>query len=141
MAAIQPSILASGLHFNRRRLKGISADRWRTVGGRHGVQKTARSLQARRSSQAVADLDRSPGWQFARRFSARQDEAGILLRAESAQWLQGIYIASPMMASYSARSANGQILKRDRLRTGGGSIRVAPPPDPTAGLPPGGGHQ
>ncbi len=63
-------------------------------------------------------------------------ETGALFRAEkTADGWKGIYVAltEPDTPSYSVTlDAQGKILTRDKLRRGGGLIRVAPPPNPNA---------
>lgn len=63
-------------------------------------------------------------------------ETGALFRAEkTADGWKGIYVAltEPDTPSYSVTlDAQGKILTREKLRRGGGLIRVAPPPDPNA---------
>lgn len=63
-------------------------------------------------------------------------ETGALFRIEKTSdgW-KGIYVAltEPETPSYSVTlDAEGKILTRDKLRRGGGLIRVAPPPNPNA---------
>ena len=62
---------------------------------------------------------------------------GILLRAEKTDsgGLKGVYVSlsDPDLQAYSVTiDAQGQILERNKLRRGGGLVRVAPPPNPTA---------
>lgn len=63
-------------------------------------------------------------------------ETGALFRAEkTADGWKGIYVAltEPGTPSYSVTlDAQGKILTRDKLRRGGGLMRVAPPPNPHA---------
>ena len=63
-------------------------------------------------------------------------EAGALFRMEkTASGWKGVYVAltEPETPSYSVTlDAEGKILTRDKLRRGGGLMRVAPPPDPNA---------
>ncbi len=63
-------------------------------------------------------------------------QTGALFRAEkTADGWKGIYVAltEPDTPSYSVTlDAQGKILTRDKLRRGGGLIRVAPPPNPNA---------
>ena len=70
-------------------------------------------------------------------------KTGVLLRAEkTAAGMKGIYVAltDGDMASYRVTlDARGQILTRDTLRPGGGSMRIAPPLDPNAPAPAAGG--
>ena len=66
-------------------------------------------------------------------------EAGALFRAEKTDngW-KGIYVAltEPDTPSYSVTlDSQGKILTREKLRRGGGLIRVAPPPAPNASQP------
>ncbi|HKO19884.1 MAG TPA: family 16 glycoside hydrolase, partial [Acidobacteriaceae bacterium] len=62
-------------------------------------------------------------------------EAGALFRAEkTADGWKGIYVAltEPDTPSYSITlDGQGKILTREKLRRGGGLIRVAPPPAPS----------
>jgi 3-keto-disaccharide hydrolase len=79
---------------------------------------------------------------------------GVLLRAEKTAGggMKGVFVSlsDGEVASYALTlDAEGRELKRDRLRPGGGQMRIAPPPDPNApgrggrggagrgGLPPG----
>ncbi len=66
-------------------------------------------------------------------------ETGALFRAEkTADGWKGIYVAltEPDTPSYSVTlDAQGNILTRDKLRRGGGLMRVAPPPNPNARPP------
>jgi hypothetical protein len=60
---------------------------------------------------------------------------GVLFRAEKTPngGLQGTYIelSDPELAAYEVTiDAQGQILERNKLRRGGGLVRVAPPPSP-----------
>ncbi len=63
-------------------------------------------------------------------------ETGALFRVEkTADGWKGIYVSltEPDIPSYSVTlDAEGKILTRDKLRRGGGLIRVAPPPNPNA---------
>ena len=63
-------------------------------------------------------------------------EAGALFRAEkTADGWKGVFVSltEPGTPSYSVTlDAQGKILTRDRLRPGGGLMRVAPPPNPNA---------
>ena len=63
-------------------------------------------------------------------------ETGALFRIEkTADGWKGIYVSltEPGTPSYRVTlDAQGKILTRDRLRRGGGLIRVAPPPNPNA---------
>ncbi|MFP5207141.1 MAG: family 16 glycoside hydrolase, partial [Acidobacteriota bacterium] len=63
-------------------------------------------------------------------------EAGALFRAEkTADGWKGIFVSltEPGTPSYAVTlDAQGKILTRDRLRRGGGLMRVAPPPNPNA---------
>jgi hypothetical protein len=63
-------------------------------------------------------------------------ETGALFRMEKiADGWKGIYVAltEPETPSYSVTlDAQGKILTREKLRRGGGLIRVAPPPNPNA---------
>jgi len=66
-------------------------------------------------------------------------EAGALFRAEKTDngW-KGIYVAltEPDTPSYSVTlDSQGKILTREKMRRGGGLIRVAPPPTPDAPRP------
>lgn len=66
-------------------------------------------------------------------------ETGAMFRIEkTADGWKGIYVAltEPGTPSYSVTlDAQGKILTRDKLRRGGGLIRVAPPPNPNAPEP------
>jgi Domain of Unknown Function (DUF1080)/FG-GAP-like repeat len=60
---------------------------------------------------------------------------GILFRAEKTEsgGLKGVYVSlsDPDLQAYSVTiDAQGQILERNKLRHGGGLVRVAPPPSP-----------
>ena len=59
-------------------------------------------------------------------------ETGVLLRAEkTATGMKGIYVAlsDPDLPTYSVTiDAQGQIVERNKLRHGGGLVRIAPPP-------------
>ena len=61
-------------------------------------------------------------------------KTGVLLRAEkTAQGMKGIYLSlnEGDVASYRVTlNAQGHELSRERLRPGGGQMRVAPPPAP-----------
>jgi hypothetical protein len=61
-------------------------------------------------------------------------ETGVLLRAEkTATGMKGIYVAlsEPDLPTYSVTiDAQGQIVERNKLRHGGGLVRIAPPPSP-----------
>lgn len=63
-------------------------------------------------------------------------ETGVLLRAEKTpNGMKGTYVAlsEPDLASYSVTlDAQGKIVERNKLRYGGGLVRIAPPPGPTA---------
>jgi hypothetical protein len=71
-------------------------------------------------------------------------KTGLLFRAEkTSDGFKGIYVAltDGDMASYRVTlDANGQITRREALRPGGGQMRIAPPPDPTAPPARGGGR-
>ncbi len=62
--------------------------------------------------------------------------AGLLFRAEkTAEGLKGIYVSlnEGDVASYQVTlGADGQELHREALRSGGGTVRIAPPPNPDA---------
>ena len=66
-------------------------------------------------------------------------ETGALFRIEkSGDGWKGIYVAltEPDISSYAVTlDAQGKILTRDKLRRGGGLIRVAPPANPNAPTP------
>ena len=60
---------------------------------------------------------------------------GVLLRAEKAPdgGMKGVYVSlsDPDLGEYAVTiDAQGQIVQRDKLRRGGGLVRVAPPPLP-----------
>lgn len=61
---------------------------------------------------------------------------GILLRLEkTATGMKGVYVSltDPDVAAYRVTlDAQGQIVQRERMRQGGGQMRIAPPPDPNA---------
>jgi Domain of Unknown Function (DUF1080)/FG-GAP-like repeat len=62
---------------------------------------------------------------------------GVLFRAEKTPdgGLKGTYVelSDPELAAYEVTiDAQGKILERNKLRRGGGLVRVAPPPSPTA---------
>jgi hypothetical protein len=62
---------------------------------------------------------------------------GVLFRAEKTPsgGLKGTYVelSDPELAAYEVTiDAQGQILERNKLRRGGGLVRVAPPPSPSA---------
>src|SRR5271157_4984823 len=63
-------------------------------------------------------------------------QTGVLLRAEKTpQGMKGIYASLTQgdVANYSVTlDAQGQILQREKLRRGGGQMRIAPPLDPNA---------
>ncbi len=65
---------------------------------------------------------------------------GILFRAEKTPdgGLKGVYVSlsDPDMQAYGVTiNAQGQILERNKLRRGGGLVRVAPPPPPNPPAP------
>jgi Domain of Unknown Function (DUF1080)/FG-GAP-like repeat len=66
-------------------------------------------------------------------------ETGLLLRAEKTPTgYKGIYVAlsEPDLPSYSVTiDDQGKISERNKLRVGGGLVRVAPPPNPNAPTP------
>jgi hypothetical protein len=69
---------------------------------------------------------------------------GVLFRAEKTPsgGLKGTYVelSDPELAAYEVTiDAQGQILDRNKLRRGGGLVRVAPPPSPNAAAHNGGG--
>jgi hypothetical protein len=61
-------------------------------------------------------------------------ECGVLLRAEKTPTgMKGIYVAlsEPDLGTYGVTiDAQGQIVERNKLRAGGGLVRIAPPPNP-----------
>jgi hypothetical protein len=61
-------------------------------------------------------------------------DCGVLLRAEKTPTgMKGIYVAlsDPDLGTYSVTiDAQGQIVERNKLRRGGGLMRIAPPPSP-----------
>jgi hypothetical protein len=63
-------------------------------------------------------------------------QTGVLLRAEkTSQGMKGIYVSLTAgdVANYRVTlDAQGQILQREKLRRGGGQMRIAPPLDPNA---------
>jgi hypothetical protein len=63
-------------------------------------------------------------------------ETGALFRVEkTADGWKGVYVAltEPDIPSYNVTlDAQGKILTRDKLRRGGGLMRIAPPPNPNA---------
>ena len=70
-------------------------------------------------------------------------ECGILFRAEKTGegGLKGVYVSlsDPDLQAYGVTiDAQGRILERNKLRRGGGLVRVAPPPPPN---PPAGGFR
>jgi hypothetical protein len=69
---------------------------------------------------------------------------GVLFRAEKTPngGLKGTYVelSDPELAAYDVTiDAQGQILERNKLRRGGGLVRVAPPPSPNSAARNGGG--
>ena len=71
-------------------------------------------------------------------------QTGVLLRAEKTpQGMKGIYASLTQgdVANYSVTlDAQGRILQREKLRRGGGQMRIAPPLDPNAPGPGGPGR-
>lgn len=63
-------------------------------------------------------------------------ETGVLFRAEKTpNGMQGVYVllSGPDLASYNVTlDAQGKIVERNRLRQGGGLVRIASPPNPNA---------
>lgn len=119
--------------------KGSSLAAWRTLGqaswhAEHGeLIGTPRSndggwLMLNRSYQDVG--------LFAEFRCTGGCETGALFRIEkTADGWKGIYVSltEPGVPSYSVTmDSQGKILTRDKLRRGGGLMRVAPPPNPNA---------
>jgi hypothetical protein len=62
-------------------------------------------------------------------------ETGVLLRAEKTpSGMKGIYVSlnGEVASSRVTLDAQGRMLGREALRPGGGQMRIAPPPDPSA---------
>jgi hypothetical protein len=61
---------------------------------------------------------------------------GVLFRAEnSPNGMKGVYVSlsDPELAAFSVSiDAEGQMVERNKLRHGGGLVRIAPPPNPNA---------
>jgi hypothetical protein len=126
--------------------KGSSLTGWRAIG--NATWRAANGEIVGTPQQAGGGwlmLDRSyqdVGF-YASFLGAPGCKTGVLLRAEKTPaGLKGIYIAltDGEMASHRVTlDTQGQILTREVLRTGGGSMRIAPPPDPNAPAPAAGG--
>lgn len=70
-------------------------------------------------------------------------KTGVLFRAEKTpQGMKGIYVSltdGDIATERVTLDMQGQIIQRERLRPGGGQMRIAPPPDPNAPARGGGG--
>ena len=126
--------------------KGSSLTGWRTLGDATWRAQDGEIVgTAKQPAGGWLLLDRSyqdVGF-YASFQCAAGCQTGVLLRAEkTADGLKGILVSlnAGDIASYRVTlDAQGRELTRERLRSGGGSVRIAPPPPPDAAPPRGAG--
>ncbi len=141
--AAQPSVRGIGPSFHPDvTFKGSTLTGWRTVGNatwRAENGEIVGTPQQPGGGWLLLDRSYQDVGFYASFLCAPGCKTGVLLRAEKTPTgLKGIYIAltDGEMASHRVTlDTQGQILTREVLRPGGGSMRIAPPLDPHAPAP------
>jgi hypothetical protein len=116
--------------------RGSSLTGWHTLGGASWRAKDGELIGTPKQSGGWLVLDHS--FQDIGLFTSFRCsggcETGVLFRAaKTAGGMTGIYVSlnEPGLGFYSVTlDMDGNIVKRDKLRPGGGQMRIAPPPDP-----------
>ena len=122
--------------------QGSSLDGWHTVGQASWHAENGEVIGSPQSSDGgwlMLDKSYQDVGLFANFRCTGGCETGALFRIQkTADGWKGVYVAltEPETPSYDVTlDAQGKILTRDKLRRGGGLIRIAPPPNPNARPP------
>jgi hypothetical protein len=138
LASVAP-IYADGPSFNPDAVfKGSSLAGWHTVGAAEWRADNGELIGAPKQGGGWLMLDHSyQDIAFYTEFRCTGGcETGVLFRAEKKPdgTMSGVYapLAEPDTFYRVTLDAQGKISARDKLRSGGGQMRIAPPPDPNA---------